>query len=123
MFNDVLKRLRKSNNYTQSELAHMLKISKSTVCMYELGERSPDHEMMKRISELFNVSMDFLYGREKKKAARIPVLGYVAAGIPLETIEDIIDYEEIPEQMTRDGSQFFALQIKGQSMEPKPRLR
>ena len=60
-----------------------------------------------------------VYLDAKPKVKRIPVLGNVAAGIPLEAIEDIIDYEEIPEQMAHDSFEYFALQIKGQSMEPK----
>lgn len=53
-----------------------------------------------------------------KKAVRVPVLGRVAAGIPISAIEDIIDYEEISEKMAHTGT-FFALKIKGNSMEPK----
>lgn len=53
-----------------------------------------------------------------KKALRIPVLGNVAAGIPIEAIENIIDYEEISEEMAHSG-EFFALKIKGDSMEPR----
>ena len=49
---------------------------------------------------------------------RIPVLGRVAAGIPIEATEDIIDWEEITESMKRDGD-YFALKIQGDSMEPK----
>lgn len=53
-----------------------------------------------------------------KKAIRIPVLGNVAAGIPIEAIEDIIDYEEISEELAHTG-EFFALKIKGDSMSPR----
>ena len=49
---------------------------------------------------------------------RIPVLGKVIAGIPLDAVEEIIDYEEIPIEMAKNG-EYFALQIKGDSMEPK----
>lgn len=52
------------------------------------------------------------------KAVRIPVLGDVAAGIPIDAIEDIIDYEEIPAEMATQG-EFFGLRIKGDSMEPR----
>lgn len=52
------------------------------------------------------------------KGVVINVYGRVAAGIPLEMIEDIIDTEEITEEMARTG-EFFGLQIKGDSMEPK----
>lgn len=55
--------------------------------------------------------------RENRAAVRIPVLGRVVAGIPLEAITDIIDYEEIPPSMARTGK-FFALQVRGKSMEP-----
>lgn len=53
-----------------------------------------------------------------KKGIKIPVLGKVPAGVPIEAVEDIIDYEEIPEEMSKEG-EFFGLQIKGDSMEPR----
>lgn len=52
------------------------------------------------------------------KGTRIPVLGRVAAGIPIEAIEDVEDWEEIPESMAKNG-EYFALRIKGESMSPK----
>lgn len=53
-----------------------------------------------------------------KKGKKIPVLGHVAAGIPIEAITDILDYEEITEELARTG-EFFGLKIKGDSMEPR----
>lgn len=53
-----------------------------------------------------------------KKAIRVPVLGNVAARIPIEAIENVIDYEEISEELAHTGD-FFALKIKGDSMEPR----
>lgn len=52
------------------------------------------------------------------KGVKINVLGRVAAGLPIEAIENIIDTEEISEEMARTG-EFFGLQIKGDSMEPR----
>lgn len=49
---------------------------------------------------------------------RIPVLGAVPAGIPLEAVEDIIDWEEIPQAMCAGGKEYFALEVKGDSMWP-----
>jgi len=49
---------------------------------------------------------------------KIPVYGQIAAGVPIEAIEDIIDYEEIPAEMAKDG-EYIALMIKGDSMEPR----
>ncbi len=51
-------------------------------------------------------------------SVKIPVLGRVAAGLPAEAVEDIIDYEEIPESMAR-GGEYFGLSIKGDSMYPR----
>ena len=55
---------------------------------------------------------------ERKKGVTINVLGRVAAGIPIEAIEEIIDTEEITEELARTGN-FFGLQIHGNSMEPR----
>jgi repressor LexA len=54
----------------------------------------------------------------KPKGVRIPVYGAVAAGIPIEAIEDIVDYEEIDQELAATG-EFFGLRIKGSSMEPR----
>ena len=52
------------------------------------------------------------------KAHKVPVSGKVSAGLPLEMVEDIIDYEEIPAKWG-DPSDYFCLQIEGNSMQPK----
>ena len=52
------------------------------------------------------------------KGVLIPVLGYVRAGVPIEAVEEILDYEEISQEQARTG-EFFALKIKGDSKEPK----
>ena len=59
-----------------------------------------------------------VYLDAKPKVKRIPVYGAVAAGIPLEAIQDIEDYEEITEDMARSGK-YAALKIKGNSMLPR----
>lgn len=63
---------------------------------------------------------DFLFENDNFSyiAVQIPVLGYVKAGIPMTAVENIIDYEEISQEQARTG-EFFGLQIKGDSMEPK----
>lgn len=64
--------------------------------------------------------MKFPEPKEKtsKKGITINVLGRVAAGIPIEAIENVIDTEEITEDMVNTGT-FFGLQIHGNSMKPK----
>lgn len=65
-------------------------------------------------SEISNISNKF----EKANGVWIPVLGRVAAGIPINMVTDIIDQEQITEEMAASG-EYFALQIHGDSMEPK----
>ena len=116
--------LRKEKKLTQSDLAEVLGISRQAYSNYENGKRQPDNETMLKLAEHFNVSVDYLLGRDdeptsvpRRKGVRIPVLGYVPAGLPIEAIEDILDYEEISPEMARNG-EHFALKIKGDSMIP-----
>ena len=62
-FAAVIKRLRIERGITQEQLASMLKISRSTVGMYETGSREPDFETCEAIADIFNVDMDYLLGR------------------------------------------------------------
>ena len=114
-----LKRIRNLKGYTQKEFAKKCKISVSTYNQYETGKRQPDIDTIIQISNQLNVSIDELLGKEKiKKGVKIPVLGNVAAGIPISAIEDIVDYEEITEELASQG-EYFGLVIKGNSMEPR----
>lgn len=63
---------------------------------------------------------DFLIRQTGHEATfiRVPVLGRVAAGIPIDAIEEIIGYEDISSVRYTSG-EYFGLEIKGQSMEPK----
>lgn len=138
-FNERLKVLRTERDLSQQALANMIKISKSSINMYERGEREPSLEMLENLADFFNVDLDYLLGKSehrnknawlfeqslsdveftpKSKGVKIPVLGNVAAGVPLGAVTDILDYEEISEDMAKTG-EFFALRIKGDSMEPK----
>ena len=123
----TLKRLREEKEMTQAELGKALEISPSAIGMYEQGRRTPDIPTLKKIASYFNVSLDYLLGNAPAKAVqqknsgrgvRIPVLGRVVAGIPIEAVEEILDYEEITPELAATG-EFFALKIRGHSMEPR----
>lgn len=80
-----------------------------------------DYELLSRYEELEKaggLTAENLLKKTPSKAVSVPVYGRVAAGIPLEMIEDIIDYEEIPQEMAKSG-EFFGLKIHGDSMEPR----
>lgn len=59
-----LKALRDERGWFQKHVADKLNIKSNTLSGYENGTRSPDPEMLVRIAELYNVSVDYLLGRE-----------------------------------------------------------
>lgn len=59
-----LKQLRKKYHLTQKELAKKLGTTQRNISYYECGVHSPDIYMLKRIAELFNVSIESLYEEE-----------------------------------------------------------
>lgn len=63
MFGERLKELRHNNKLTQQGLANILKVSASTIGMYEQGRRSPDTGTLNQVAEHFDVSVDWLLGR------------------------------------------------------------
>lgn len=118
-----IKQARMKAQISQDELAKRLGYkSRSTIAKIESGENDLTQKKVAAFAKALNVSIDFLMdgnGNENNsQGVRIPVLGRIVAGIPLEAIEEIEDYEEIPRKMAASG-EFFALRIKGRSMEPK----
>ena len=64
MFSTQLKKLRKSKNLTQTELANILHLSHGAVAMWETNKRQPDNDTLSRLADYFGVSVDYLLGRE-----------------------------------------------------------
>jgi repressor LexA len=110
---------------SQDSLAKYLYVNQTAVSQWERGVTTPSPTMLIKLSELYGVSTDYLLGNDgmptssPPKSVQIPVLGDVAAGIPIEAIENILDYEEIDPSMIAHGEEYFGLRIKGQSMEPR----
>ena len=116
-----LKELRKSKGYTLEKLSKLINVAPNTLSQYELERREAPYETIKKLASIFNVSIDYLLNNEErptKKGVRIPVLGTIPAGIPIEAIEDVLDWEEIDEDMASRG-EYFALKVKGTSMTPE----
>ncbi|ADL50407.1 helix-turn-helix domain-containing protein [Clostridium cellulovorans] len=61
-----IKDLRKNNGYTQKELSSLLGIGQTTVANYEQGTRIPDTEKLNKMADLFEVTLDYLLGRNEK---------------------------------------------------------
>lgn len=68
MNGNKLKKMRENKGLLQKEVADALKISTSTIGMYEQNRREPDNETLKKISNYFNVSTDYLLDNTPKKS-------------------------------------------------------
>ncbi len=116
--------LRQAKGFTMKETAVKLGMPYTTYVSYEKGDREPNSEILIKLADFYNTTVDYILGvndnplHESSSGVIIPVLGYVKAGIPMTAIENIIDYEEISQEQARTG-EFFGLQIKGDSMEPR----
>jgi repressor LexA len=136
-----IKNRRTELHLTQSELADKMGYAdKSMIAKIEKGlvdlpqskilsfaealETTPSYLMGwetlndEEIGDVFHKNMQKPMPSQKKHSVLINVLGRVAAGIPIEAVEDVIDTEEISEVLAKTGD-FFALQIHGDSMEPR----
>ena len=112
------------SNKTQKEIADSIDVSPQTFNTWCQGIAIPRMWKVQRLADYFNVGKSDLIddkpfsNTNKSKGVTINVLGRVAAGIPIEAIENIIDTEEITEELARTGD-FFGLQIHGDSREPR----
>lgn len=130
MLGDNIKYLRLKQGLTQDFIADKLGYkSYTTIQKWESGVSEPPVKKLRELASIFNIDMDDLASKDlknennndseqKRLGKTINVLGRVAAGIPINAITEIIDTEEISEDLAKTGD-FFALKIKGDSMEPR----
>lgn len=121
---DKLKELR--GKMTQEQIAKKLGLNRQTYRNYENGDRQPDFDTLTKMADYFGVTIDYLLGRDIKKDPviqdeveindlyPIPLLGSVAAGIPIERQEDLEGYVFI-NFMPKE--EYFALRVHGESMK------
>lgn len=100
-----------TNDIVQSKVVEFAKVLDTTVA--DLMGWTVTEEAANVVSTLATKAL-----KESKKGVSIKVLGRVAAGVPIEAVEDIIDTEEITEELAKTG-EFFGLQLHGNSMEPR----
>lgn len=118
-----IKALRESHDLSQKELAKIAGVTDKAVSSWETGEREPRMGAIQKIADYFGLRKSDIIEDSpsltppRTKGIRIPILGRVVAGVPLEAIEDIEGYEEITPAMASKG-EYFALKVKGASMTP-----
>lgn len=124
-----IKKKRIESGFSQVDFANKIDVSKQTLYKYEnnIITNIPS-DKIEAISKVLNLSPMYIMGWEDLEqpipksngypTVRIPVLGDVAAGVPILAQQDIVGYEDIPADMAKTG-EYFGLKIKGDSMEPK----
>ena len=120
---EKIKTLRIQRKMSQETLAKLTGYSdRSTIAKIEKGKIDLSENKIIIFAQALGTTPAYLMGwieednNKETNALKIPVLGSVAAGIPISAVEDILDYEEVPISWQNQG-EFFALRIKGDSME------
>lgn len=117
-----LRAARRAKGLTQAEVAQAIGLTQNGYSYWENGKAKIDRDQLIKLATLFEVSTDYLLGKEDspgQNSERIPVLGSIPAGIPVEAVEEILDWEEIPASWAAGGREYFGLKVKGDSMYPK----
>lgn len=140
MYYENFQKLCEERGVKPGTVSKATKVSTATLTAWKQNKYTPKQDKLQKIADYFQVPLSVITGSNESASLtintdarevklftgttglrvsfQIPVLGRVAAGIPIEAVEDVIDYEEITEAMARDG-EYFALKIKGDSMEPR----
>ncbi|UYG93222.1 helix-turn-helix domain-containing protein [Cytobacillus firmus] len=70
MLGDRLRKLRNDHNWTQEDIARKLELSRGTYAHYEINKRQPDYDTLKKLSEIFDVSIDYLITGNKYSSSK-----------------------------------------------------
>ena len=110
----------------RSKMLADLGIPSSTFSTWKKKDAAPDRKYLVALSDYLGLSTDYILTGEKEdikkiklddEPVQIRVLGKVAAGVPIEAVEDVIGEETISKKMAETGD-YFGLRISGDSMEP-----
>ena len=118
-----IKELREKFEMTQEQLANKLGTTKQAIFKYENGiVTNIPSDKIERMADIFNVTPSYILDWDDTanwKPNRIKVYGSVPAGIPIEAVEDVCDWEDIPMDWIATGDKYIGLKVKGNSMYPK----
>lgn len=120
---DNIRRIRESKGWSQGELAEKMGYSdRSTISRIENGDNDLTQSKIVKLAKILGVSPADIMGWStpaKLQPIRIPVLGRIPAGVPVEAIEDILDWEELDPRDFNPTYDYFGLRVTGDSMYPK----
>lgn len=123
---DVIYNARVRKGLTMREVAKKVGVSEGTISRWESGAiwnmKRDNIVALAKVLDLSPIAI-MGWGEELKpvdlsSSVKIPVVGKIPAGVPVEAIEDIVDYIDIPEDWTKGNAEFIGLEVKGDSMYP-----
>lgn len=116
---EIIDALCKKKGISRRQMEKEAGLSTGSTSKWKAGFM-PNNASLMKLSAYFGVPYDTLLGNDPDatNVYRVPVLGRVAAGLPLLADEEIIDWEELPKAWKLKGD-YFGLVIKGASMEPR----
>ena len=117
-----IKNIREKYGLTQSQLGEIAGVSDKAVSTWEKGTAEPRMGALQKMADYFHITKASIIEDSEPKTSqsnRIKVYGSVPAGIPLEAIEDVVDWEDISLDWAAGGNEFIGLRVKGDSMAPK----
>ncbi len=126
-FGERVKAKREELGMTQAELAARLGYkSRASINKIEQSKRNMKQSQIATLAKALDTTPGYLMGwketppQQTHRHFTVPVYDHVAAGIPIDAIEDIIDQEDLNAETFREPEQeYFGVRIKGHSMEPR----
>ena len=109
----VIRQLRQSRGLTLRQLATQLDIHFSHLSKIENGRDQPGRAVLNRVAQVLQVDLDVLLGEAGRQERPFRVLGRIAAGVPMDAIENVETFD-----LTRvfDPQDHFLLRVQGDSM-------
>lgn len=133
-FAAALERLCRAWGRTPEQLERELTIPRARLWQLRRGQVAPTEEELDQLVAYFHVPRAVLLGErvpavehnvmpmpESLRTRRIPVLGRVPAGVPLEAINEVVEEIELDGSLSGDGYDYFGLLVTGDSMYPEYR--
>lgn len=138
MFGKRLIKIMNDLGVTQAELSKRTGIGQSSLSAYMMGKYEPKQDNIGKIARALGVAPSYLLGWDDEQpmvsepqtiyggnifefpeSVMVPVYGKISAGTPIEAIEDIEEYIDVPKKWIDAGKKIIGLVVDGDSMYPR----
>ena len=122
IFSNNLQRWSSIRGIKQIDVMNKFNLSSSTVSDWYNGKKYPRMDVVQKLAFFLDIELSDLVEEPKlNNNNRIPIFSKIPAGIPIELIEDVIDYEELDSKMFTGDKEYFGVRVSGDSMYPEYR--